>query len=383
MPFSCQQDGCHFTYERRFKFCPACGARQLQTTGQFVASAQNEQKKRVTSARDLKSPGALFFGTLIAGLVVVVPITLVVTSQDSLRQSSPSNSAQSSKAYSGAERDSLSLESCEALADLAVFLRGDDGPGDDSTLNAWTIALKNRFDQDPETDLTEDLNDFRISLTETFQDIRSYGSSEANDLISYVAMARLKSDIEGHLSELGSELGVLMSRCNLPPLEPGFQGSEIVLADFWETGFWAGGSDKNSLGERTLFYDQSYFDEESNLTVTAAIFCAPIEEAKAQNMAVPFMVLSAWEGEYRLRIEGIYGGDFRARIDDGELIRWKVDDMQNGRAYKLWDDQMSLLAKSHSLALQMKVDGSAFDFTIGTRGLDVVFDKFRAHGCEF
>ena len=76
MPFSCQQDGCHFTYERSFKFCPACGARQLQTTGQFVASAQSKQKKRATSARDLKSLTALFFGTLVAGLVVVVPITL-------------------------------------------------------------------------------------------------------------------------------------------------------------------------------------------------------------------------------------------------------------------------------------------------------------------
>lgn len=81
MPFSCENDVCVFTYERSFKFCPTCGTRQFQTTGDFVESAQSEQKKRVLRKPDLKSPKVLFISALFAGLLLMVPITLSATSE--------------------------------------------------------------------------------------------------------------------------------------------------------------------------------------------------------------------------------------------------------------------------------------------------------------
>ena len=44
MPFSCQHSGCDFTFESNFTFCPTCGTRQLETTGEFVESVQSKQK---------------------------------------------------------------------------------------------------------------------------------------------------------------------------------------------------------------------------------------------------------------------------------------------------------------------------------------------------
>ena len=316
-----------------------------------------------------------FNSFLLAGVLALSGCTLG-TFESSTTETESTNESQVEITDTDSQ-EFYAVESCSALDDLTSFLVGASGYGEDSTLVAWIVGLRNRFEEDPESEFTPDFETFRLSVSELFEEIRNYHSG-LDDQWKPITMGALKSDIESHLGELSLELDYLLTKCSLPTLEARSGKAVIELGDFWATGYWVDLTEENSLGDTTFMFSQAHFDESKKLAMTTSLFCIPWVREKS----LPFMMLAAANDSYDLQIEEVYEGAIRARIDDQASVSW-AGDFEYPYFYKLWDDQMNPLADADRVAFQMIVDGSAFDFSLNVNGTSEVFDKFRLGGCEF
>lgn len=266
------------------------------------------------------------------------------------------------------------VESCKALEELTIFLDGQKGYGDDGTLTAWIVGLKNRFDEDSESELFGELDAFRISISELFQTIKSYGVG-SDALGVYQERSEVRPQIRQSLIQLSLELNYLLSECSLSSELLMGEDLAIELPDFWEQGYWIDGTSQNSLGDTTIRFSQVYFDEASEVWVTVNFFCiAWVDEE-------PFMQIAAFDSVRNLAVKQVTDGAIRARIDTRATVNW-VGDFAYPFFYKLRDDQLVLLKGSERLALQMFVERDLFDFSLDTRGFDLVLERFQAAGCK-